>query len=334
MSLIAYVARRIILLIPVLWGVVTLTFFVSHVIPGDAAQLIAGPRATAELIARIRTEYGLDQPLYAQYYQYMLNLLRGDLGTSILTRRPVLHDILQYFPATFELTTAAILVSALTGVTLGVVAAIKKDTWVDHASRVISIVGVSMPMFWMALLMMVLFYVKLGWFPGAGRIGGEPPLRVTGLYVLDGLLTGNWEALGDAISHLVLPVTALSYAVLSRIVRMTRASMLEVLNQDFVQTARAKGLAERTTLFKHALRNALIPVLTVIGLSYGMLLGGALATEIIFAWPGMAHYAVGSVTSLDYPAVMGVVLVIAVLYTVVNMIVDVTYGLIDPRIRY
>ncbi|MGC9529054.1 MAG: ABC transporter permease [Candidatus Bipolaricaulaceae bacterium] len=334
MNLYAYVGRRLLLLVPTLLGVLTVTFFISHIVPGDAAQMIAGPRATAEIIARIRQEYGLDRPLHVQYGLYLSQVLRGDLGRSILTRRPVARDILDYFPATFELTTAALLIAVVVGIPLGMVSAVYRNRTVDHVSRAFSVVGVSMPIFWLGLLLMLVFYMKLGVLPGAGRVSGDPPDRVTGLYVLDSLLTGNWRAFADAALHLVMPACTLAFAVLARITRMTRSSMLEAFAQDYVRTARAKGLGERWVAVRHALRNALIPTLTVIGLSYGELLGGAVATELIFAWPGMTHYVVGSMTSLDFPAVMGVTLVISLVYILVNLVVDVSYALVDPRIRY
>lgn len=334
MNLTSFVARRLLLLVPTLFGVLLITFLISHIVPGDAAQLIAGPRATPEIIQRIRLEYGLDKPLHIQFFMYIAQILRGDLGKSIRTRRPVGADIRAFFPATFELTTTAMLLAVLFGIPLGIISAVYRDRAPDRASRVFSVIGVSMPIFWLGLLLLYLFYIRLGILPGPGRISGDPPAHITGLYLLDGLLTGNWRPFGDAALHLILPAFTLAFAVLARITRMTRSSMLEALGQDYVRTARAKGLMERWVVARHALRNALIPTLTVIGLSYGELLGGAVATELIYAWPGMTHYVVGSMTSLDFPAVMGVTLVIAIIYITVNLLVDLTYALVDPRIRY
>lgn len=321
-------------MLPTLFGVLVLTFLISHLVPGNAALLLAGPRATPEILQRIRHEYDLDKPLSVQFILYVGQLVRGNLGQSIRTRRPVAADIRQFFPATFELTTTALILAVILGIPLGIISAAYRDRTWDQASRVFSVIGVSMPIFWLGILMVWLFYVQLGILPGPGRITGNPPVHITGLYLLDSLLTGNLHAFGDAAFHLVMPASALAFAVLARIARMTRSSMLEALGQDFIKTARGKGLSELRVLIKHAVRNALIPTITVIGLSYGELLGGAVATELIFAWPGMAHYAVGSMTSLDFPAVMGVTLVIAFVYIVVNLLVDVTYGFIDPRIRY
>jgi len=334
MSPLTYIIRRIFLVIPIILGVLSITFLISHIVPGDAAQLMAGPRATPEIIERIRHEHGLDRPLYVQFGMYVYELFKGNLGKSILTRRPVLADIVDYFPATFELTTAAMLLTIIAGIPLGIISAVHKDRILDQLSRLSSVIGVSMPIFWLGLLMMLFFYVRLGILPGPGRIGGELPAHVTGLFTIDSLLSGNWRALADSLSHLAMPAFALGYAVLARVVRMMRSSMLDVFSQDYIQTARAKGLRERGVIYKHALRNALIPTLTVIGLSYGELLGGAVATELIFAWPGMAHYVVGSMRTLDFPAVMGVTLVIALVYILVNLLVDVSYAFIDPRIRY
>lgn len=334
MNLYVYVGRRLLFLVPTLLGVVAITFLISHIVPGDAAQLIAGPRATAQVIQRIRQEYGLDEPLHVQFAVYVSQVARGDFGQSIRTRRPVSADIRDFFPATFELTTTAMFLAVVLGIPLGIISAVWRDRFLDHASRVFSVTGVSMPIFWLGLLMMLVFYIHLSILPGPGRISGEPPDWVTGLYILDSVLTWNWSAFGDAALHLVMPAFALAFAVLARVSRMTRSSMLETFDQDFVRTARAKGLSELWVVAKHALRNALIPTLTVVGLAYGELLGGAVATELIFAWPGMTHYVVGSMTSLDFPAVMGVTLVIAFIYILVNLVVDVTYAFIDPRIRY
>jgi peptide/nickel transport system permease protein len=334
MNLYIFVLRRFLFLIPTLLGVLAITFLISHIVPGDAAQLIAGPRATQEIIQRIRHEHGLDQPLHIQFVRYVGDILHGDFGQSIRTRRPVAADIRDFFPATFELTSSAMVLAVVIGLPLGIISAVFRDRIWDHMSRVFSVIGVSMPIFWLGLLMMLLFYIHWGILPGPGRISGEPPAHFTGLYLLDSIFALNWSAFGDAALHLIMPAFALAFAVLARVTRMTRSSMLETFDQDFVRTARAKGLSEMLVVIKHALRNALIPTLTVVGLSYGELLGGAVATELIFAWPGMTHYVVGSMTSLDFPAVMGVTLVIAFIYILVNLIVDVTYAFVDPRIRY
>ena len=331
-----FLARRLLLQFMVLAGVLVLTFLISHTVPGDPALLRAGPKASAETIARIRHDMGLDRPLPVQLWVYVRDLFRGDLGTSILTQRPVVDDIANHFPATFELTTASLLVVIVVGIPLGVLSAVRRDRLPDHVGRIIAISGVSLPVFWLGLMLIYIFFVRLGWLPGTGRldIGVEPPPGLTGLYLLDALAARDWQALGSTIRHLLLPVLLLSYVSLAPVVRMVRSSMLEVLGADYIRTARAKGLAERLVVYRHALRNALIPTLTIIGLSYGTLLQGAVVTETIFAWPGMAYYAVGSMTYLDYPAVIGITLVSALIYSTVNLIVDLLYGVVDPRIRY
>ncbi|MFQ5793460.1 MAG: ABC transporter permease [Candidatus Bipolaricaulia bacterium] len=336
MGFLNYVIRRLALQVLVLFGVLVITFLISHLIPGDPAQLIAGPRATQEIIDKIKHESGLDKPLYVQFSVYLKGLFHGSLGTSIRTRRPVVQDIKRHFPATFELVTASFFIILILSIPLGVLSAVYKDRLFDHISRLFSIAGISMPVFWLGLLLLLLFYVKLGWLPGTGRIdiGIAPPSHITGLHTIDALLAHNWEALRNSLTHLILPALTLSYVSLARVVRMLRSSMLEALGQDYIQTARAKGLAERFVLYKHALRNAFIPALTVIGLSYGELLQGAVVTETIFGWPGMAYYAVGSMISLDFPAVMGVTLISAIIYTTINLMVDLFYGFIDPRIRF
>jgi len=331
-----FLARRLLLQVLVFAGVLIITFLISHAVPGDPALLRAGPKASAETLATIRHDMGLDRPLAVQLWRYVRDLLRGDLGISIRTQRPVIQDIADHFPATFELTTASLLVVIAVGIPLGVVSAVQKDRFPDHLSRIMAISGVSLPVFWLGLMLIYVFFVRLGWLPGTGRLdmGVEPPAAVTGLYVIDALAARNWEALDSTLRHLFLPVFLLSYVSLAPVVRMVRSSMLEILGQDYIRTARAKGLAERLIVYRHALRNALIPTLTIIGLSYGTLLQGAVVTETIFAWPGMAYYAVGSMTYLDYPAVVGITLVSALIYSSVNLIVDLLYGVVDPRIRY
>ncbi|MEM3658768.1 MAG: ABC transporter permease [Candidatus Hadarchaeum sp.] len=331
-----FLARRLLFQVFVLFGVLVITFLISHVVPGDPALLLAGPRASPEVVAKIRSDLGLDRPLYRQFLIYVLGLVRGDLGTSVLTRRPVARDIAERFPATFELVTLAMLLVAIVGIFFGVVSAVYKERWVDQVTRVLGIAGASMPIFWLGLLALYLFYTWLGWVPGGGRIASniDPPTRITGLYVIDSVLTRNWPALRSSLEHLILPVFVLSFASVASILRLTRACMLEVLNQDYIRSAQAKGLPQRRIIFIHALRNALLPTITVLGVTYGELLQGAVVTETLFSWPGMARYAVSSMTYLDYPAIMALTLVSAVIYTLINLLVDVLYGAIDPRVRY
>jgi len=334
MNYLTFLVRRVLALIPVLFGVIVVIFLISHIIPGDPARLLAGPRATDEIVAKIRADYGLDKPLHIQFFIYLKDMVRGDLGQSILTRRPVAKDLLRYFPATFELTTVSVLIASLIGIPLGILSAVYKDRIADHIIRIYSITGISMPVFWLGLLLLLVFYLRLGIAPDPGRISGAAPTHITGLYLVDSILTGDFRALWSSITHLILPSITLSWYALARIVRMARSSTLEVLDKDYIRTAKAKGLTMGPVLFKHALRNSILPTITVIGLLYGELLGGAVVTEIIFNWPGMAQYMVSSMKTLDYPAVMGVTLIITLAYVVANLLVDLSYGFIDPRVRY
>jgi len=331
-----YAIKRLLLLIPVLLGVSIITFWVSHVVPADPARLILGSHATPEQLEHLREQLGLNKPLYEQYYIFLMDLLRGDLGSSIHTRRPVLDDLLHRFPATLELTTVSMIICLAVGIPLGVVSAVTKDRFPDHLSRIFAVSGVSIPYFLTGLAMLLIFYYYLGWYPGPGRIGAliNPPRTITGLYILDSLLTGDWVALESSLSQIILPAICLSYVNMAQITRMVRSSMLEVLSQDYVRTVRAMGLSERRVVYKYALRNALLPTTTLAGLSYGSMLAGTPITETIFSWPGIGFYAVGSMLYLDFPAVMGVTLLIALIYILVNLAVDILYAVIDPRVRY
>jgi peptide/nickel transport system permease protein len=261
--------------------------------------------------------------------------MRGDLGRSLRTGRPVWDDIQQYFPATVELTFSAIALAILFGVPMGVISAVKRNEPADHGARMFSIVGVSMPVFWTGLILMLFLYHRLGWLPGPGRLDLAvlPPPSRTGLLLLDSLVARNWEALGNALAHLVMPAFVLGYVATATIARTTRSSMLDILGQDYIRTARAKGLLERLVIIRHALRNALIPTVTIIGLVFGGLLEGSVLTETIFAWPGLGRYITTGYLTLDYPAVMGGTLYIAVVFSIVNLVVDLTYAVLDPRIR-
>jgi peptide/nickel transport system permease protein len=334
-----YVVRRLALLLFVLLGVVTLTFFLAYIIPGDPARLQAGTFATGEQVAQVRKELGLDKPVYEQFLLYLQRLSRGDLGTSIQTRRPVLQDISDYFTATFELTTISMTIAIIVGIPLGVISAVKKDKLVDHVARLFSLSGVSMPSFWLAMLLQLFLSVWLGIFPLSERvdynlIAVHPLTRITGLYTLDSLLTFNLPVFLSAIQHMILPALVLSYGSLVVITRMTRATMLEVLRQDYIRTAMAYGLKKRIIFYKYALKNALIPTITIVGLSYGYLLAGTFLVEIIFSWPGLGRYAAYSIVNADYPAIVGVSLLVAMIYLLINFFVDVLYALLDPRIRY
>ena len=327
MRFLAFLIRRLIGIAAVMIGVSVITFAISHVIPADPAVAALGDHAT--------DEYKLDRPLPEQYLTYVNDLLHGDLGRSIRTRRSVADDLADSFPATFELSFTALLVSIVVGIPAGIWSAISRGRLPDVVVRVLALAGGSIPVFWLGLIVIGLGYYQLGWFPGGGRIDAfvaPPPLR-TGLYVVDSLVAGDVEALRSSLIHLVLPALTLGYFSTAVITRMTRSSMLEVLGQDYMRTAEAKGLRERTVVLRHGLRNALIPTVTIIGLTFGSLLSGAVLTETIFSWPGLGRYATASAVSLDFPAVLGVTLLAAVVYPVANLVVDVAYYWLDPRIQ-
>jgi len=335
MRFLGFLLRRIVGIAAVMIGVSVITFAISHVIPADPAAAALGDHATDAQIAQFRAEYHLDRPLPEQYVTYATGILHGDLGKSIRTRRPVADDLADSFPATLELSFAALLISMLLGVPAGVWSAVSRGRIPDYVVRVLSLAGGSLPVFWLGLIVIGLFYYQLGWFPGGGRLDTfvPPPTTRTGLYVLDSILAGDLEALRSSLVHLVLPALTLGYFSTAVIARMTRSSMLDVLGQDYMRTARAKGLREPVIVLRHALRNALIPTVTIIGLTFGSLLSGAVLTETIFSWPGLGRYATASAVSLDFPAVLGVTLLAAVVYPVANLVVDVAYYWLDPRIQ-
>ncbi len=303
----SYLIRRLLIALPTLFGVVLLVFLMVRLAPGDPAVLLAGEYAPPEVVEAIRERYGLDRPLPEQFLIYLGNLLRGDLGESARSRRPVAVELATYFPNTLELATAAILVALLTGVPLGILAALRPGSGLDLGVMTLALLGVSMPVFWFGLLAILIFSVQLGWFPVAGK---------------------------GSLAHLVLPAVTLGVNATALLARMTRGALLEVLGQDYIRTARAKGLPERAVVYKHALRNALIPVVTVAGLEFGTLLAGAVVTETIFAWPGLGQLLVGSILARDYPVVQGAVLLVAALFVLINLLVDLVYAWIDPRVRY
>jgi len=330
-----YLLRRLLEMIPVFFGVILVVFVISRLTPGDPARIILGERATPEALAQLRDVLGLNEPIPTQFARYLVRALRGDLGRSIQSNERVIVDLATRFPATLELTLGAMLIASTVGVLTGVLAAVRANSWFDGVSMFVALFGFSMPIFWLGIMLILLFAWLLGWFPISGRLDLTVDLaRVTGFYLLDALLTRNWAALGNALRHLVLPAVTLSTVPLAIIARMTRSSLLEVLRQDYVRTARAKGLPERRVVLAHALRNAAIPVITVIGLNVGSLLSGAILTETIFAWPGVGRLVVDAIFARDYPVVQGTVLVIAVVFVAVNLLVDLSYAALDPRIRY
>jgi len=328
-----FIIRRILIVIPTLLGVTIVIFSMLAITPGDPAELLLGERANQEALESMREYLGLKKPLYVQYGLFLKRVIRLDLGETIWTREKVSKEISERFPATIELALVAMIISSLLGITLGIISATKQYSWFDYGSMLGSLVGVSMPVFWLGLMFMLLFSLTLGWFPMSGRIGVETDLTVvTNFYVLDAILMRNWGGLKDALMHLALPALALSTIPLAIVARMTRSSMLEVLRQDYIKTARAKGLSETKIVLKHALRNGLIPVVTVVGLQFGILMGGAILTETVFAWPGIGKWLFDGVVKRDYMVIQGGTLLVATTFVVVNLIVDVLYAVINPRI--
>ena len=332
-----YILRRLIQLVPVLLGISLLVFAFLHLIPSDPAVTLLGDRATPEAVEQLRERMGLNQPLPLQYLSFLGSLLSFDLGTSIFTGVPILDEIKLRWPATFELSVVAMLIALLLGIPAGVIAAVKKNSLVDNLTMSGSLLGVSMPVYWLGLLLVYLFAVNLQWLPPSGRIGidaGYSFQPITGFFIFDALIQGDFAALGNILSHLVLPAVTLSTIPLAIIARITRSAMLEVLSQDYIRTARSKGLKELMVIGKHALKNAMLPVVTIVGLEFGTLLGGAILTETIFSWPGIGSWIYGGILQRDYPVVQGGVVFVAFMFVLVNLLVDLSYAFLDPRIQY
>jgi len=336
MNLRNYLLRRLLLIIPLLIGLSLLTFTISRVVPGDPVGLAAGPQATDEIKEALRHDFGLDQPLPLQYVNYIGGLLRGDFGRSLYSRREVRDDIAAYFPATLELTLAAIMIATVIGVPAGVISAVFRSRLPDHLARIVALFFVSFPAFWLAMIFQMVFGLQLDWFPIGKRFNvlDIPPPTITGLYLIDSLLHFDFASFKLTLSHLTIPALVLSFGALASITRVTRASVLEVMDRDYVRTARSMGIRERTVISRHVLRNALIATLTMISLEFGWLMAGAVLVETIFDWPGMGLYAVESSLRLDFQPIMGITLIYGLLFSLVNIATDVAYGIIDPRIRY
>ncbi len=329
-----YLIRRIIESIPVVFGVSVLVFMLLRLIPGDPAIALLGERASAENVAAIRERLGLDKPLPEQYVIWVNRLLQGDLGNTVRGNIPIANELRNRFPATVELALVAITLSTAIGVPLGILSAVRRNSMIDTATMFGALLGVSIPIFVLGLLLIYIFGVHFRLLPFIGRIDSTMQVETrTGLLVVDSFLSGNWAALSSALRHLILPALTLFTIPLAIIARITRSAMLEVLNQDYIRTARAKGLAERPVIFTHALRNALLPVITIIGLQLGTLLSGAVLTETIYAWPGIGKWLFDSIVARDYPIVQSVTLIIALIYIIINFVVDILYALVDPRIR-
>jgi peptide/nickel transport system permease protein len=332
-----YIIRRLLSLIVVVFGMSLLTFTITHVIPADPAKLVAGNFASQEIVEGIKERMGLDRPLPEQYLSYMKGLvLRGDLGVSMHSFRPVTDELVQRIPASLELALSSLLIAVPVGLLLGGISARRAGGVADSITRFFAIIGISMPVFWTGLLLQLIFYSGVGWFPSGGRmsVGLVRPEKITGIYLLDSLFAGQWDSFLDALRHLFLPALALASGNLAVISRMTRASMLEELSQDYVRTARSKGLSERAVLTRHVLRNAFIPVLTVIGLQMAALIGWVFIVEVIFSWPGVGSYAVRAIMNFDFQPIMGFTMFMALVYVLINLAVDLLYPFLDPRIRY
>ena len=329
-----FVVRRLILLVPILLGLSILVFLWIRALPGSPATTLLGERATAEQIAAINEQYGLNEPIWEQYWLYLQQLGSLDFGDSLTTRRPVFDEFLERFPATIELAIGAMLFSIFVGIPLGFLAAKRYGSSLDHFSLFASLLGISIPIFVLAIILKYIFAVRLGWLPTVGRVSVLIELEhPTNFYILDSIITGNWEAFWDCIKHLIQPAIALGTIPLAIITRITRAAVLDVQNEDYVRTARAKGVSPRTVDGRHILRNAMLPIVTIIGLQTGLLLSGAVLTETVFAWPGIGTWLVGAIEARDYAVLQGGILFIAFVFVLVNLVVDVSYGFLNPRIR-
>jgi len=330
-----YALRRILALAPVLIGVIVIVFLFLHLIPGDSASAMLGDHATAEALVQLRAAYGLDQPWPTQYALFVGHIVQGDLGRSIRSNTPVTTELVQRLPATAELTVVAMVFALLIGLPAGIISAWRRGSAFDHASVVGALTGVSMPIFWLGLMLAWLFGVQLKLLPFSARLDtGARFTPITNFLLVDAVLRGDWAILGQTIRHLLLPAAALSTVPMAIVMRMTRGAMIEVLHQDYVRTARAKGLRDRVVVGAHAFRNALLPVVTIVGLQVGTLLSGAILTETIFSWPGIGRWVYESIQLRDYPVVQSMTLVIAVIFVLTNLLVDLSYAWLDPRVRY
>lgn len=330
-----YLVRRLLTLIPTLLGVSLVVFALVRFIPGDPARVMMGAKARPESIRHFREQHGLDRPLYVQFVLWLGDMLQGNFGESLRTHTPVAGELMARFPDTVELTLAALSIGSAAGIGLGVLAATHRNKLFDYLCMVTALSGLSIPIFWLALLLVFFFSVQMGWFPTGGRLDYDLSVRsVTGFPVLDSLLMTNWEGFVSLIRHLALPTLTLAMPIIAVTANVTRSGLLEVLAHDYIRTARAKGVMERIVIRRHALRNALLPVVTVLGLNVGWLLGGAVVTESIFSWPGLGRYVLQSISTRDYPAIQASIFFIAMVFMLVNFVVDVLYAYIDPRVRY
>ncbi|NBI29628.1 ABC transporter permease [Chengkuizengella marina] len=331
----SYTIRRLLMLIPVLFGMTFIVFFMIRAIPGDPAQVILGQLATEEAINSLRAELGLDQPWFTQYFEYLKQLFTLDLGESLRTKTEVSEEIWPYLAATFELSFVALIIAVVVGVNAGIISAWFQKSWFDYTAMVVALVGVSMPIFWLGLMEQWMFSVQLDWLPPSKRENVKNPVEtITHFYLIDTLIQGRMDQFIDVVKHLIMPGIALATIPMAIIARITRSSMLEVMRSDYIRTARAKGQKMFWVVYKHSLKNAVIPVLTVIGLQTGLLLGGAILTETIFSWPGIGRYIYNAIEFRDYPVIQSGILIVATIFVMINLIVDLLYALIDPRIKY
>lgn len=330
-----YTIRRLLQLIPVLLGMTLIVFFIIRAIPGDPAQVILGQQASKEAIEQLRNQLGLDTAWYVQYFDYLKGLLTGNLGNSLRTKTEVSSEIWPYLAATAELAIVAMIIAVVIGVNAGIISAWFQNSWFDYTAMILALIGVSLPIFWLGLMEQWVFGIQLDWLPTSGRENVRNPVSsITNFYLLDTLIQGRFDQFGDVFKHLILPGIALATIPMAIIARMTRSSMLEVMRSDYIRTARAKGLKMFWVVYKHSLKNAIIPVLTVIGLQMGLLLGGAILTETIFGWPGIGRYIYDAIAYRDYPVIQSGILVVAMIFVTINLIVDLLYAAVDPRIKY
>jgi peptide/nickel transport system permease protein len=330
-----YIIRRTFMLIPVLIGMTLVVFFIIRAIPGDPAQIILGQQATKESIAQLTKDLGLDQPWYVQYFDYIKSLITGDLGESLRSHMSIADEIWPYLAATLELTIVAMLIAIVIGVNAGIISAWFQNSWFDYTAMVIALVGISIPVFWLGLMEQWFFSLNLGWLPSTGRDNVRDPVEaITHLYLIDTLLAGRFDQFMEVIRHLILPSIALATIPTAIIARITRSSMLEVMGADYIRTARSKGVKMFWVVYKHGLKNSIIPILTIIGLQTGLLLGGAILTETIFGWPGIGRYIYDAISFRDYPVIQSGILVVATIFILINFMIDLVYAAIDPRIKY
>ena len=330
-----YTLKRLLMAIPVIWGILTLVFVLMRVFSANPAYLLLGQRATVDRVAELTAYLGLDQPIWKQYIIYLGQVMRGDLGTSLFSSQPVMKELLGFLPATVELALFAVIIASIIGVTLGVICAVRQNSALDRICQVGGLIGISLPRFWLGLMLIIAFSVNLKWLPVSGRFDfTAQPKNITGFMILDSLISRDWKALGSTFRYLMLPGITIAITSVGTIMRYTRSVMLETIRQDYIRTARAKGLRENAVVIRHALKNAMIPIVTVIGMELSGLLGGSVLAETIFAWPGIGKYVVDGINNSDYAVVQGGCMLVAVISVFMNLIVDLLYGALDPRIRY